>query len=97
MVINSATVQQSIINATQAMCPALAPYEDQCRSAIGLYSPVIFKMIDKYFQPDAVCQGLRICPSKAEAPRTSGGGGLVTEGWRQELRLTSDNEIHQTE
>ena len=31
MVLNSATVQQGLVNATRAMCSHMAPYEEQCR------------------------------------------------------------------
>lgn len=37
MVINSATVQQSIINASHAVCDYLAPYEQQCRWAAAYF------------------------------------------------------------
>ncbi|GAX79881.1 hypothetical protein CEUSTIGMA_g7321.t1 [Chlamydomonas eustigma] len=65
MVINSAAVQQQIVNVTKGMCNYFAPYETQCRSAVDEYSPAVFELVDKYFQPDAICTELRICPAKS--------------------------------
>jgi len=65
MVIASEAVQQQIVNVTKGMCNYFAPYETQCRSAVDVYSPAVFEMVDKYFQPDAICTELRICTAKS--------------------------------
>jgi len=41
LVINSATFQQGIVNATRAMCSHLAPYEEECRYG----KPVLYQLL----------------------------------------------------
>lgn len=67
MVVNSAAVQQSLVNVSRALCGHVAPYEDECRAMIDKYSPVAFSLVDKYLQPETVCGSLlHLCPIREQ-------------------------------
>ena len=41
------------------------------RSAVDVYAPVVFQLIDKYFQPDIICKAVDICPAAAASETSS--------------------------
>ena len=56
-----------------------APSHSFNRNAVDLYSPTVFQLIDKYLQPDPVCQQLHICPVTNSGGRMGDEGGASSE------------------
>lgn len=54
------------MNYTKNICDSAMPsFADACKAYVEAYSPIIFKLADKYLQPDKICQvggNLCVCP-----------------------------------
>ncbi|MEW5311676.1 MAG: hypothetical protein WDW38_003371 [Sanguina aurantia] len=55
------TVQQDLLNYTEAICAGLPTYAAECKVYVDQYAPVLFALLEQYLVPQQLCASLGIC------------------------------------